>query len=88
MINVSEISEKKSKFLLQIEDYSEKLYEECKNQKLGEKTKHNFDAISKPTVGRKNLPVEKEVNSNKEHLKLVRTVDVAREREHDFKKLL
>ena len=86
IITGSEISEEKTKFLPDVENYGEKLYNEYKTRRLVDKTKGIFDTISKPTIGKKKVSAEKQINPDKEHLKLVRTVDIARARGFDLQK--
>ena len=51
------------------------------------KKQNTSSTISKPTLGKKVL-VKKEVNPDKKHLKLVRTVNIAQARGYDLEKLL
>ena len=88
MITEAEISEDRSNFILEVEDYGERLYTEYKKERLVEKTKQIFDTISKPIPGKKKVSAEKEIKPEKELLTLIRTVDIARARGYDLRNLL
>ena len=56
-----------------------------RQDRLIQKTKQIFDKISRPVLTKKQLSAEVKVNPEKENLKLVRTVDIARARGFDLK---
>ena len=88
IVTGEEIENEKNNFLLNFEQMGKEIYKEFPGSRLIEKTKGIFDAISKPLFSKQKASEQNIIDQKKEYLKFTQTVDIARTRGFDVKKLL